>query len=68
MNNINLNIPVSVFAVGFILFLFAPYEYFYAYSSQEISMTGLMIEFVGIAIGLLAFYRHKVTQTCMQEI
>lgn len=68
MNNLNLNIPISVFLVGAMLFLFAPIESFYAYSSQEISMAGLLIELVGISLGLIMFFRYKVTEMYLEDI
>ena len=68
MNNLNLNIPVSVFAVGAMIFLSAPLEFFSSYTSQEISMTGLLIELVGIIAGSIVLYRHKVTQIILEEI
>ena len=68
MNNLNLNIPVSVFSVGVMIFLFAPIESFTSYTVQEISMTGLFIELVGIMAGLFVFYRYKVTEKYLKEI
>ena len=68
MNNLNLNIPVSVFSVGVILFLFAPLELLSSYTIQEISMTGLLIELLGIIAGLIVFYRYKVTEKYLKEI
>ena len=68
MNNLNLNIPVSIFLVGVILFLFAPLGLFSSYTIQEISMAGLLIELVGIISGLIVFYRYKITEMCMKEI
>ena len=68
MKIFNLNIPVSIFLVGAILFLFAPIESFSAYSSQEISMAGLLIELAGILLGLIMFYRHKVTEMYLEDI
>jgi hypothetical protein len=68
MNKLNLNIPVSVFSVGVIIFLFAPLEFFYSHTIQEISMAGLLIELVGIIAGLIVLYRHKVTEECLEEL
>lgn len=68
MNNLNLNIPLSVFSVGVILFVLAPFEFFYSHTIQEISMAGLLIELFGIAAGLIVFYRHKVTEGCLEEL
>jgi hypothetical protein len=68
MNNLNLNIPVSVFSVGVILFLFAPLGLTSQFTIQEISMTGLLIELLGIIAGLIVFYRYKVTEIYLKEI
>ena len=68
MNNLNLNIPLSIISVGVMLFLFAPLEFFSAYTTQEIAMAGLIIELVGILAGLIVFYRHKVTEMYLKEI
>jgi len=68
MNNLNLNIALSVFSVGAMIFLFSPLEFFYAYSIQDIAMTGLLIELVGIIIGAIVFFRYKVTQMYLEEI
>ena len=59
MNNLNLNIPLSIFSVGAILFLLAPSRLFVSSISHEIFMTGLLIEMIGITTGLIVFYRYK---------
>ena len=68
MNNLNLNIPVSVFSVGVMIFLFPPLEFFSSYTIQDISMTGLLIELFGIIAGTIVLYRHKVTEMSLEEI
>jgi hypothetical protein len=68
MNNLNLNIPLSIFSVGAILFLLAPSRLFVSSISHEIFMTGLLIEMIGITTGLIVFYRYKMTEKCMKEI
>ena len=56
MNNLNLNIPLSIFSVGAMIFLFSPLEFFYSYSIQDIAMTGLLIQFFGVIIGSIVFF------------
>lgn len=68
MKNLNLNIPITVFLVGAILFLLAPLKLFDSYNVHEIFMTGLLIEFVGITAGLFMFYRQKITEKYLKEI
>ncbi len=68
MNYLNIDFPVSVFSVGAFIFLSAPLEIFSSYTIKEISMTGLLIELVGIIIGALVIYRNKVTQECLEDI
>lgn len=68
MNYLNLNIPLSVFSVGVIIFVLAPLEFFYSHTIQEISMAGLIIELVGIITGAVVLYRKKVTQECLENI
>ena len=60
MKKINLNIPVTIFTIGAILFLSAP--------SKEIFMSGLLIELIGITAGVAVFFRYKITEKCMKEI
>lgn len=68
MNNINLNIPLSIISVGIMLFLLAPAGLTSQFTIQEMSMTGLMIELLGIIAGSIALYRHKVTEMYLEEI
>lgn len=68
MNNLNLNIPLSIIAVGVMLFLLAPLGLTSQFTIQEISMTGLLIELAGILVGSIVFYRHKVTEMYLEEI
>ena len=68
MNNLNLNIPLSIFLAGAILFLLAPLELFDSYTTHEIFMTGLLIELIGITAGLIVFYRYKITEKVLKEI
>lgn len=68
MYHLNLNMPLLVFLVGVMLFLFAPIESVSTYSTQEISMAGLLIELTGIISGLIVFYRYKITERTIKEI
>ncbi|MFT5395967.1 MAG: hypothetical protein ACI85N_001155 [Gammaproteobacteria bacterium] len=68
MNNLNLNIPLSIISVGVMLFLLAPVVLTSQFTIQEISMTGLMIELLGIIVGSIMFYRYKVTAMSLEEI
>ncbi len=68
MKNLNLNIPLSIISVGVMLFLFAPSGLFSSYTIQEISVAGLLVELLGIIIGSIMFYRHKVTDISLEEM
>ena len=68
MKNLNLNIALTIFSVGAILFLLAPLKLFDSYTVHEIFMTGLLIELVGITAGLIVFYRNKITEKTLKEI
>ena len=68
MNNLNLNIPLSIISVGVMIFLFAPLGLTSQFTIQEISMSGLLIELIGIIVGSIVFYRYKVTEMYLKEI
>lgn len=68
MKNLNLNIALTIFSVGAILFLLAPLKLFDSLTTQEIFITGLLIELVGITAGLIVFYRNKITEKTLKEI
>ena len=68
MNKLNLNIPITIFLTGVVLFLLAPFEKFEAYSTYEIFIAGLLIELIGIAVGLAMFFRYKITEKLIKEI
>lgn len=68
MNKLNLNLPLSIFSVGAILFLLAPSKLFITYTTHEIFISSLLIELLGIAAGLVAFYRYKITEKYLKEI
>ncbi len=68
MNNLNLNIPLSIFSIGAILFLLAPSRLFISNSTHEIFMTGLLIELIGITAGLIVYYRYRITEKYLKEI
>jgi hypothetical protein len=68
MKDLNLNIPLSIFSVGAVLFLLAPSKLFITSISHEVFMSGLMIELIGITAGLVVFYRYKITEKYMKDI
>ena len=68
MNNLNINIPLSIIIVGIMLFLLAPVGLTSEFTIQEISIAGLLIELTGIILGSIMFYRHKVTKRFLEEI
>ena len=68
MNNLNINIPVSIFLVGAVLFLLAPLGLFSSFSTNDIYTTGLFIESIGVTTGFVVIYRDKITELFMEEI
>lgn len=68
MKYINLNIPLSIFAAGTVLFLLAPVMTFGSYSADQIFIAGIFIQLVGVIASLIVFYRYKVTEKILKEI
>ncbi|MBL1142757.1 MAG: hypothetical protein HND53_12070 [Proteobacteria bacterium] len=68
MYKLNLNIPLSIFLTGTILFLLAPVLIFDSYSTHEIFMTGIVIQLTGITASLIEFFRYKITEKLIKEI
>ena len=68
MNNLNINVPLTIFLAGAILFLLAPLKLFDSYTISEIFTTGLFIEMVGITASLAVFYINKINGKTMEEI
>lgn len=68
MNNLNFNIPVSIFILGAILFLLAPLGLFSSFNANQIYMAALLIESIGVTTALVVFYRDKITQMLIEEI
>ena len=61
MNNLELNIPVSIFIAGAILFLLAPSGLFSSFNASEIHKTALLIESIGVTTAFIVYCRDKVT-------
>lgn len=68
MNHLNLNTPLFIFAVGIVLFFLAPAVTFSSYSAEQIFISGIFIQLVGLISSLIAFYRYKVTERILKEI
>jgi hypothetical protein len=61
MNNLELNIPLSIFISGAALFLLAPSGLFSSFSANEIHKIALMIESIGITTAFIVFCRDTIT-------
>ena len=61
MNNLELNISVSIFITGAALFLLAPSGILSSFNTDEMHMTALMIESLGLTTALVVFFREKIT-------
>ena len=68
MKHINLNLPLSIFVIGTVLFLLAPVISFASYSTDEIFITGIAIQLLGVIASLVVFYRYKVTEKILKEL
>lgn len=64
----NFNVPVLISSVGAILFLITPLGLFSSFSINDIYITALLIQSIGIATALFVLYRNKITQKCLEEI
>lgn len=67
MNTLNFNIPVSIFIAGAILFLLAPLGLFSSFGTNNMYITGLFIESIGVTTALIIFYREKLNAFFMDE-
>ena len=65
MNKLNLNIPLTIFLTGAIMFLFAPFEMFDAFTTHDIFMTGLLIELAGITASMAVFTINRLNGKTM---
>jgi hypothetical protein len=68
MYKLNLNIPLSVFLAGAVLFLLAPVLIFDSYTTNEIFITGIAMQVIGITASLIEYYRYKITQKLIRNI
>ena len=68
MKKINLTIPLSIFLAGTILFLLTPVMIFGSFTTNEIFLTGIVLQIVGITASLIQFFRYQMTQKGMKEI
>ena len=68
MKNVNLNIPVSIFVLGAILFLIAPLGLFPSFTANQIYLASLLVESTGITVGFVMYFRDKITQMYLDEI
>ena len=59
MNNFELNIPVSIFIVGAILFLLAPLMSISSFSANEMHKLALVLESIGVSATAIVFFREK---------
>ena len=60
MNELNLEIPLSIFAAGCIICLLAALGIFSPSTAQAMYITGSSIGFLGIVVGLIVFSRYKM--------
>ncbi|MFT5350074.1 MAG: hypothetical protein ACI909_001660 [Planctomycetota bacterium] len=60
MNKLELNISVSIFIIGAALFLLAPSGVFSSVNTDEIHMTALLIESIGVTTATVVFLREKM--------
>jgi len=67
MNNSYLEIPLSIFAAGCIIFLLAALGLFSPLTTQSMYMIGLSIELIGIVAGLIVFIRYKMKEMKIQH-
>lgn len=68
MTKINLNMTLSIFAVGAVLFLIAPAMTFQYYNEEMVVIAAMVIQFLGVIASLLMFYRDKVTAKLLKDI
>jgi hypothetical protein len=67
MKHINFNISLSVFITGALMFLLAPVMTFDSYSTREIFMTGIIMQIVGITVGLIEFFKYKMDNRIIEN-
>ena len=67
MNSINFNIPVMIFVFGAVVFLLAPLGLFSSFSTNNLYITGLLIESIGVTTALVIFYRDKIADLYLDE-
>ena len=61
MNNLELNIPLSIFIAGAALFLIAPSGLFSSLSANEIHKAALLIESIGVSTAFIVFCRDIIS-------
>jgi hypothetical protein len=62
MNNMNSNLPVIIFMLGAIVFLLAPLQVISSFSANDLYITGLLLESIGVAMSLVSFCSDKINQ------
>ncbi len=68
MNNLDFNIPVVIFITGAVLFLVAPLGLLPMLNTNQVYITALLFESIGVTVALLVFYRDKITAMYIEEI
>ena len=68
MKAMNLNIAITIFAIGTLLFLMAPLKMFSSLNNDQIFMASLIIQLIGVSVGVAILIRHKITEKLMKEI
>ena len=67
MNELNLDISLSIFAAGCIICLLAALDIFSPSTDQAMYITGSSIGLIGIVSGLFIFSRYKMTGIYRQD-
>lgn len=60
MDKLEFNIGISLFVVGAIIFLLAPSGLLASFRTDDLSLTGLFIESIGIVSILVVHFRDKI--------
>lgn len=61
MNNLELNIPISIFIAGAALFLLAPSGLLSSFNASDVHKTALVLESIGVTAAFMVFYRGKLS-------